>query len=161
MQISKIITPLEIADKTLLAFDDNIITDIDTALNNAGFTYEIIDQYELNRQVAHSKLILSDSLRYIEPTGNGGNWFLLTELGRIVKQSGGHFEYIKKLEKKNASENERQNLNDEKLRYDVKNSKRIFKTYWFTFWFSVIGLGISLTLGVLKLLEVFQHTPVK
>jgi hypothetical protein len=35
-------------------------------------------------------------------------------------------------------------LNFEKLRYDVKNAKRIFKTYWWTFFIALLAFLISL-----------------
>jgi hypothetical protein len=47
------------------------------------------------------------------------------------------FEKAKKLE-------EKENLDLEKLRYDVKNSRRIYKTYWLTFAFALIALVVSL-----------------
>lgn len=39
---------------------------------------------------------------------------------------------------------ERDILELEKLKYDTKNAKRIFKTYWWTFGFALIALLISL-----------------
>lgn len=36
------------------------------------------------------------------------------------------------------------NLTFEKLKYDVKNSKRMYKTYWWTFSFALIALLISI-----------------
>jgi hypothetical protein len=88
---------------------------------------------------------------------NGDFWTEHNDTGRAAQKAGGHFAYLKSLDDKALADKERQRLNDEKLKYDVKNAKRIFKTYWWTFCFSVIGLAISLTLGILKLLEVFQH----
>lgn len=42
-----------------------------------------------------------------------------------------------------------ESLSLEKLRYDVKNTKRIFKTYWWTFGISILALLLSL-LNVFK-----------
>ncbi|HUH73000.1 MAG TPA: hypothetical protein VLZ75_01210 [Chitinophagales bacterium] len=39
---------------------------------------------------------------------------------------------------------ERNTLELEKLRYDVKNSKRIYKTYWYTFFFALSGFIYAL-----------------
>lgn len=39
---------------------------------------------------------------------------------------------------------EKEKLNLEKLKYDIKNSKRIFKTYWWTFGISIAGLLLAL-----------------
>src|SRR5689334_12725833 len=55
--------------------------------------------------------------------------FELTDKGRNAKKAGGHFAYLQQISDKAAIEAERQKLNDEKLRLDVKNSRRIFKTY--------------------------------
>lgn len=52
-------------------------------------------------------------------------------------------------EKKQREETEKLNL--EKLKYDVRNSKRIFKTYWVTFGMALIGLIVSLILLILKI----------
>lgn len=49
---------------------------------------------------------------------------------------------IKSHEINNKKEKERLEL--EKLKYDIKNAKRIYKTYWWTFIFAIIALIISL-----------------
>jgi predicted methyltransferase len=72
-----------------------------------------------------------------------------------LTKKGLSFVSFEEIENKEKIEFERQKLTDEKLKYDVKNSQRIFKTYWWTFTFSIIALIISLTLAILKLLEVF------
>jgi len=45
-----------------------------------------------------------------------------------------------KQEKIRASEE----LNQEKLKYETRNAKRIYKTYWWTFFFALIALLVSL-----------------
>lgn len=106
------------------------------------------------------EIMLVSTFKYAESTHKSNLFFKLTDLGREVKKTGGHFAYLKKLADKEIADLDRQKLNDEKLLYDVKNAKRIFKTYWWTFWFAIIGFAISLVLGALKLLEVFRplHT---
>jgi len=42
-------------------------------------------------------------------------------------------------------------LQERKLRIDVKNAERIFKTYWITFGMALLGLAISIYLLILKL----------
>jgi hypothetical protein len=44
-------------------------------------------------------------------------------------------------------------LTYKKLDLDVKNAKRVYDTYWFTFWFALAALVISLFLAILKLAE--------
>lgn len=51
------------------------------------------------------------------------------------------------------SKKELEKLTLEKARYDVKNAKRIYRTYWWTFTFSLIALIVSLILLILKLYE--------
>jgi hypothetical protein len=102
------------------------------------------------------EIMLISTFKYVESTHKSNLFFKLTDLGREVKETGGHFAYLKKIADKAAADTERQKLSDEKLKYDVKNAKRIFKTYWWTFWLAIIGFVISLVLGVLKLLEVFK-----
>jgi hypothetical protein len=45
---------------------------------------------------------------------------------------------------KKRIEDEKETLSLEKLRYDTKNAKRIFKTYWWTFSISILALLLSL-----------------
>lgn len=65
--------------------------------------------------------------------------FQLTDKGREAKKEGGHFAYLKQLSDKAAIEKERQMLSDEKLKLEIQNSRRIFKTYWWTFAFALVS----------------------
>lgn len=49
----------------------------------------------------------------------------------------------------------------EKLKYDFKNAKRIFKTYWISFGISIAAFIMALVLSILKILEWLQSPPVK
>jgi len=134
---------IQIADKVLMHFNDHEMTDEYSPFIKAGFVEAEVEGGQHSRTIIAVIKILED-LGYIEQTGNSGQWFLLTEKGREVKNSGGHFAYINKLNEKAKADTERQHLNDEKLAYDVKNAKRIFKTYWWTFAISITALLISL-----------------
>ncbi|HEV8079856.1 MAG TPA: hypothetical protein VGP43_04030 [Chitinophagaceae bacterium] len=48
---------------------------------------------------------------------------------------------------------EKEKLNLEKLKYDVKNSKRIFRTYWWTFCISIAGFLLALGKIIYDLLQ--------
>ena len=144
MQITKDITPIEIADKILLHFDDNVMTDFDTAAHNAGITYDLINELELNRKYAHAKNILSDSLQYIEVTGNGNTWFFLTDLGRQVKKAGGHSEYLKKLEAKKLADLVRQERKDKADELDLQIKTWQVKTKYLPYIASFFALTISI-----------------
>lgn len=96
------------------------------------------------------------------PNENSSNpVFRLSHEGHLgIDEYGSYLKYIEALEASHAEQDaerliikKREKLSDEKLEYDVKNAKRIFKTYWWSFWFAVIALAISLTLGILKVLE--------
>ncbi len=77
----------------------------------------------------------------------------LTEKGRLVKSQGGHLEYTRKIADKVSLEKERQELTDEKLRLDVRNSRRIYKTYWVTFTFALISFVYIVIQIILKIVE--------
>ena len=98
------------------------------------------------------KLLLS--FRYAIEKDNGN--LELTDIGRNAKKAGGHFAYLKQLSEKAAAESERLKLNDEKLRLDLKNSKRIFKSYWWTFAFALVSFIYVLIQIVLKISEVIK-----
>lgn len=92
------------------------------------------------KHVAHLAL---NQFKYVSEK-TVGYYYELTDLGREAKSKGGHFKFLDYLKEKETLEIKRQKLNDEKLRYDVKNSKRIFKTYWWTFFISVSAFLLAL-----------------
>lgn len=70
--------------------------------------------------------------------------FWATEYVKAFLNEGG-FSKIFKIEYEEISRlNERDNLDLEKLKYEVKNAKRIYNTYWWTFTFALIALAVSL-----------------
>lgn len=75
---------------------------------------------------------------------NGRLWIELTDKGREAKRLGGHFAYQRK-------QDELKGLAEEKLKYEVRNVKRIYRTYWVTFWMALLGFLLSLFLGFQKL----------
>lgn len=52
---------------------------------------------------------------------------------------GGFTTIFEEEEKEKLEEEERKKLELEKLKYDVKNTKRIYNTYWWTFFFALVG----------------------
>ena len=154
------LSTIELADKVLPFFNDHDRTNLYKPFLNFGFTEnDLTGEYQ--RLMYDTINVLKTSLKYIEPQGDSGQYFLLSPLGRQVKNAGGHFAYLKKIEYKDTAEKERQELNDEKLKYDIKNSKRIFKTYWWTFGIAIAGFIIALGLGILKLIEVLNVSHLK
>lgn len=152
------ISTIELADKVLPFFNDHDMTNMYKPFLDSGISE---DDIKHNQTKIHETLNVLKNLRYIEAVGDNGSWKLLTEIGRKVKSSGGHFSYLKNIEDKVIAETERQKLNDEKLKYDVKNAKRIFKTYWWTFGIAIAGFAISLVLAILKVIEILKVPVVK
>jgi len=76
--------------------------------------------------------------------------------GADVLKYGG---YEKWITDKENDEKEKNRLEREKLKYDVGNAKRIYKTYWLTFWMALIAFAISVILGMKQLLEKPSQPP--
>jgi hypothetical protein len=74
----------------------------------------------------------------------------MTPVGWAILRSGSAKEYVTSMQER---EKQTALLTFEKLSYDVKNSRRINKTYWFTFTVAIISLCISIILLVLKIKE--------
>jgi hypothetical protein len=151
MQITKDITPLAIADKLLLEFDATIIKDFDKALNDAGFTDDLIDEYELIKKVVEAKQILVRSLKYIIDTTNGNNFFILTDNGLQAKKAGGHNAHILKLEAKELADKKRQERKDKSEELDLLIKEWQVKTKYLPYIFStiaLIGTGVSIYISI-------------
>jgi hypothetical protein len=80
-----------------------------------------------------------------------GDGFLLTDYGRLSKKAGGIKALVAKEEREKALSEERQALNDKKLKIEVVNLSRIKKTYWLTFAMSILALAISAGLLIAKI----------
>ncbi len=80
----------------------------------------------------------------------------ITDKGIEIFENGGWLKHIELEKQKEKIESDRQQMSDQKLKYDVKNARRIFKTYWWTFGVSIAAFIISVMLGIIKLLEVFN-----
>ena len=72
------------------------------------------------------------------------NCFWATEYVPAFIHNGGFTSIFEKAYKEQEIEREKEELNLEKLKYDVKNSKRIYRTYWWTFGISISGLVLAL-----------------
>jgi len=105
-------------------------------------------QHNIRREVID---ILRNENLAEENQSNPGH-FKITNKGRDVAKNGFNL-YLNNLEEVTNKQKHTEALTYEKLKYDVKNAKRIYRTYWFTFWFAVVGLLISLSLLILKVME--------
>lgn len=137
----KMESALAIADKLLpLLPDYNVFHFSYYAKDNLGW-----DSKEVQKITIHApyiKRLMIEQLKYVNEV-TAGQWYELTAKGRNAKAAGGHYLYLKKIAEKELIENERQKLSDEKLKYDVKNAKRIFKTYWWTFSISILAFLLA------------------
>lgn len=70
--------------------------------------------------------------------------FWTTEYVKGFLHKGGFTQLYNKEHEKAIRQDEKETLELEKLKYDVKNAKRIYKTYWWTFAFALIALGASI-----------------
>jgi hypothetical protein len=61
----------------------------------------------------------------------------------------------------NLKKSKKESLEIKKLEFDVKNSERIYKTYWWTFGIAVGAFLISTTLLILKISESNQQQSAK
>lgn len=86
--------------------------------------------------------ILADfSPRLLYPEDNlSERGFWATDDVAIFLYEGG----FKAIYEKQKAEAEKEALLSEKSKYDVKNAKRIFNTYWWTFGMSILGIFLSL-----------------
>ncbi len=76
----------------------------------------------------------------IEPVNASGTITRLTEKGYAFTSFA---DERKKKEKKEQEDAERLRLQDEKLKYDVRNVRRIYKTYWYIVFMSVFSFIYS------------------
>lgn len=76
----------------------------------------------------------------------------------IEEKNGLHF-VSKNPDYKELTERDKEidNMNYEKLGLDVKNARRVYDTYWITFYLAIAAFIISVLLLVLKLLELSKQ----
>lgn len=128
---------LEIMDKTLLAAPPHAefrISDLIPMIESKDYNSNIIPN--LNSKIDD---LLTKTFKYADRSSPGRYSICLTDKGRLVKSQGGHFEYIMKCTNEYKIKKEREELNDEKLHFDIKNSKRVYGTYWYTFTFALVS----------------------
>jgi hypothetical protein len=70
--------------------------------------------------------------------------FWARDYARVFLNDGGFSRDFDSKKEEIIKRHEKEELEIQKLKYDVKNTKRVYKTYWFTFTFAVIALLVSL-----------------
>lgn len=142
---------LELMDKTLVAAPPHAefqINDLIPMIESKDYNPNIIQN--LNSKIDE---LLTKTFKYADRSSPERYSICLTDKGRLVKSQGGHFEYTTKLTNEDKIKKERQELNDEKLHLDIKNSKRVYGTYWYTFTFALISFIYIVIQIVLKIVE--------
>jgi len=79
--------------------------------------------------------------------------FWASDYVKAFLSEGGFSKLFDVTNRNQEQEREEQSLNLEKLKYDVKNAKRIYKTYWWTFAFALIALSLSLFTFIKNLID--------
>lgn len=70
--------------------------------------------------------------------------FWARDYARVFLNEGGFSSDFDSKKEEIIKQQEKEELEIQKLKYDVKNAKRIYKTYWITFAFALIALLISI-----------------
>ena len=122
--------------------------------------FDIIKKSDLStsdKYIVHEndaiEIMLVDRLKYAVYVGNTKLIFKLTDLGRQVKNIGGHFAYLKSLENEKQQDLQRKNLTDKKLIIDIFNAefesnqgqkikRRTFRLAILTFLFGIVGSAL-------------------
>lgn len=104
-------------------------------LKNESHDYCLSLYYILSEH--YPKLLYPES--NITPSG-----FWATDYVKAFLHNGGFTSLYDSAAEKLEAEKEKEKLNTEKLKFDVKNAKRMHKTYWWTFTISILGFLLAL-----------------
>ena len=140
----------KLMDAVLANAPEHEIFNIDTLIADVEANGVKYEAQVKNQNLRH---IMVHEHEYVEQYRGMYQQYRLTALGLEVKKAGGRAAWLQKQQEKAAQDARRQELNDKKLEYDVKNAKRVFKTYWFTFIIALVGFILSIILSVLKLIQ--------
>lgn len=106
-------------------------------------------QHDIRREI--TDIFLLEGIAEYATDRNNPTELKITFKGRDIAKNGDYNAYLEKKGQESINQKEIEDLTITKLKYDVANSKRIFKTYWFTFGMAVLGFAISLILLFLRL----------
>ncbi|MFP9098315.1 hypothetical protein ACLI09_04615 [Flavobacterium sp. RHBU_24] len=68
----------------------------------------------------------------------------MTDLGRTVKQAGGHFNFLKAIEQEQEWIKKREKLEIDNLETTISQNRHLYNTRWHTYILSVIAIVISI-----------------
>jgi len=110
----------KIIDKLILVCPEYDWFVLPNLINNCNLLSDEDKDFALRNDAVN--IMFVQIFKYVEPFNNG-LMQRLTDLGRKAKEAGGHFAFVKQVQEKAFADAERQKLNDEKLKYDVKNDQ--------------------------------------
>lgn len=127
---------------------------IDMISASDKLTNFLVNEGFANRDITRPVDPISSSLTgksYFETS-----YLFLTDKGRELQSIGSYSLFEESIREKERIEEELLKLNLEKLKFDVKNARRIFNTYWWTFGFSIVAFVVSIILLLDKLGIIFK-----
>lgn len=141
---------IDVADKIidiLPEFSDVFTLDIQSNLLEQA--KDIEDESKINSKYSKAyDLILSQG--YISPLKSSSiPKTILTDLGREVKRSGGHNQYLQKLDLEKNREETRRELEAKNIETSIKLNEYLLKTKWLPHLLSLIALVVSV-IAILK-----------
>ena len=137
------LSTIELVDKVLLFFNDHDPTNIYKPFLAIGFTE--IDLTGPKQRLMYDTLnVLKNSLEYVFPYGDSGQYFLLTQLGREVKISGGHFAHLNKIVEREALNKLRVERKDRSDNLDLQIKEWQVRTKYLPYIVSILALIVSI-----------------
>lgn len=103
------------------------------------------------------KLLHTDG--YVTIDGHHNNMYTITAQGTIFANNGGYQTNFEKLKQQDAEKKSIDALTARKLKVDLDNAERVYKTYFSTRSMAIIACIVSVCLLLLKLAEVFGWLP--
>lgn len=123
--------------------DESINQALNILCSNGGMMHVIElfkEDYTFSRELQSlDRIMIDKALIYSENENR-----LLTDFGATVCKSGGWLEHLNELERTEKLERGRQLKADEKLSYELRISKYLFKTRWWPLIISLFSLGVAI-----------------
>ena len=137
------VSTIELVDKVLPFFNDHDFTNLYDPFLAIGFTESDLTGPK-QRLMYDTLSVLKNSLEYVFPYGDSGQYFLLTQLGREVKISGGHFAYLNKIVERESINNLRLERKDKADKLDLQIKEWQVRTKYFPYIVSILALTVSI-----------------
>jgi len=148
--------------------------------HNKHYMYDYNEVYQncdkvLDYMVAHNGRVSRSDLKYVLSKGFnvhsaiqhlvddncikefpvGSSYYDIITKGTEIHGNGGYKELFERLKKQQEEQKEKDALTDKKLKVDLANAERVYKTYFSTRAMAITATIISIALLLLRLAEVF------